>query len=268
MNLQKTLETVGFNEKEASIYVATLKSGPETATGIAKASGIKRTTVYFVLEQLISRGIIGTKQTRTTTFYSAISPRRLGAMFIEKNKILENALPEFDKIYKSQLHKPQVQVFEGIDGVMQVYKEVEQFARRPSEVLYFGSAEHFLQEEYKGILEWWIKIMKSKSHQAREILDGAGTIQTGYIRDIAKNDNPYHRIRFAPKNLHFPENDNLIYGDKLAIFSHFKEVFVVVIESKSIVNAYRSLFEMAWRSAKAMNVPKFRAAKALKDAVK
>lgn len=265
MNLQKTLETVGFNEKEASVYIAALKSGPETATAIAKASGIKRTTVYFILEQLISRGVIGMKQTRSTTFYSAISPHRLVSIFNERDKILENALPEFEKIYKSQMHKPQVQVFEGVEGVRQIYQEVEQFVRRPSEVLYFGSIEHYLKDEYKDIFEWWIKLMKSRSHQAREILDSENTLKPKYMEEIIKNANPYHQIKLAPKTIHFSDNDNLIYGNKIAIFSHLKEVFVVVIESESIANSFRSFFDMAWRNAKA---PKFRAAKALKDAVK
>jgi sugar-specific transcriptional regulator TrmB len=249
MNLHKTLAGIGFTEKEATIYIAALKSGPVPATALAKASGIKRTTVYFVLEQLISRGVIGTEQTKSTTFYSAISPHRLIALYTEKNKILQESLPDFEKIFKSQLHKPHTQIFEGVDGVRQVYKEAEQFAHKPNEVLYFGSSEHLAKEEYGDILESWVNIMKSKNHRARDILDSYGEVQKHYAEAIAKNANPNHHIRLAPKTIHFPENDNLIYGNKMAIFSHYKEVFVVVIESESIVNAYRSLYEMAWKSA-------------------
>ena len=250
MNIEQALLATGLNEKEAKTYLAALQLGSATVNEIAKLSGIKRTTTYFILGSLVLKGVVSTKQTRTTTFYTAVKPARLAAQLLERQKTLEGVLPDLEKLYKSQLHKPHVEVFEGKEGVRHVYQEVAQFARKPREVLCFGSLEHFANTEYADMLEWWFELMRDKSHAARELLDPRDPSLSEYVSRIQDNANVSHVIRTAPKGYAFSHNDNLIYGTKVAIFSLVKEVFVVVIDSEVIANSYRSLFELAWKSGK------------------
>ena len=51
------------------------------------------------------------------------------------------------------------------------------------------------------------------------------------------------------KDLAMP-NDNIIYGNKIAITSVQDDLFVTMIESKEVVETYRSFFELAWQSTK------------------
>ncbi len=59
-------------------------------------------------------------------------------------------------------------------------------------------------------------------------------------------------MRLIRKDGRFTETDNMLYGNTLVIFSVKEEIFAITIESASIVETYRTIFNMAWRSAKAI----------------
>lgn len=249
MQIEEVLEIIGLDEKEAKVYLASLKMGQDSAYNIALKSGLKRSTVYFILEKLKKHGIVSIKKTPKVTFYSVISPTKL-LLKIEKQKdSLEKVLPELDRFYHEQPHKPSIQVFEGREGVELVYNEMAENVRKGKEVIYFGSTTHFLND-YKDMLDQWAKEMKNKSYHARELLIKEELKNSDYLKKIKANNNPNHQIRFFPRGIEFSENDNMIFGNKLAIFSLKKEVFAILIESENIANSYRNFFEMAWRRTK------------------
>lgn len=251
IDVESVLETIGLKDKEAKVYFACLQLGQETAFNIAQKSGVKRSTCYFVLDKLKERGFVSIKKTPKVTFYSAISPTTL-LLKIEKQKdSLEKVMPELDKIWTEQPHKPLIQVFEGHKGVEQVYREAGEYIQKYQEFLYFGSTAHFLlNDNYKSLLDLYLKEMKNKRYRAREILVEEELKGSDYLKRIKENNNPNHQIRFFPRGIKFFENDNMIYGNKLAIFSLKKEVFVILIESENIAASYRNLFEMAWKVSK------------------
>lgn len=56
-----------------------------------------------------------------------------------------------------------------------------------------------------------------------------------------------HQVKIAPEKYRFP-TDNIIYGNKVAIFSYKDEPMAVVIESSDVVETYKSMFEIVWNS--------------------
>lgn len=250
MDLGQILQATGLNEKQAKVYLACLKLGSDTAYNIAKQSELKRTTVYFVLEQLKEKGMVSIRQTKKAVYYKAVNPGTILNKIKRQEENLVSILPDLEKLYEAQPTKPQIEVFEGKEGVRQIYQQMEKYLNKGEEVIYWGSFAHFFQPDYKDLLDWWIKIMKNKKYKARELLMASEAKETNYLESIAQNQNPYHLLRIAPRGTRFDFNDNGIFGNKVAIFSLRKEVFVVVIESEDIANSYRNFFELAWKSAK------------------
>ena len=56
MDIQEALRNFGLNDKEARVYVALLELGQTTAYAIAERSGLKRPTVYVILDDLRQKG--------------------------------------------------------------------------------------------------------------------------------------------------------------------------------------------------------------------
>ena len=55
MDLVKALKNIGLNEKEARIYISLLQIGKTTAYQVSRHSGLKKPTVYVILEELIDK---------------------------------------------------------------------------------------------------------------------------------------------------------------------------------------------------------------------
>ena len=51
------LQDAGLSETEAKIYLAALELGQTSVSRIARKSGIKRTTIYLSLENLMEKGL-------------------------------------------------------------------------------------------------------------------------------------------------------------------------------------------------------------------
>ncbi|KKT35614.1 MAG: hypothetical protein UW24_C0006G0024 [Parcubacteria group bacterium GW2011_GWA2_44_12] len=242
MDTSKVLQQLGLSEKEAVVYLASLQLGKDTAFTIAKRSGIKRSTVYVILNELNIKGLVDISKTAKATLYNPVSPKKLLQQMDFRKNQLEEALPELLLLYKDKPEKPSVHISEGSRGVEQVYREIIDSVKAGEEVLCFGQLKHF-ESGYKKLLETWIREMKNKKNRAREILP-KNEYESVYRERIKQNRNPHHRIKVAPSGMLV--NDNIIYADKVGIFSVEHDAFVVLIESKHIAEAYRNVFEFLW----------------------
>ncbi len=68
---------LGFSEKEAQVYLMLLRIGPSPASAIARRTGLKRATVYSVLETLANRALVTTEETQRGRKYSPHDPECL-----------------------------------------------------------------------------------------------------------------------------------------------------------------------------------------------
>lgn len=247
-NIINSLKIIGLNDKEAKVYLSTLEIGQSPASEIAIKAGLKRPTTYVVLDNLIKKGFAAIRKTKTVEMYCVIDPARLGALADNNRQSIVNALPKLKQIYQAQPNRPITRTFEGKVGLEQIYLEAGEYLKTGNEVIYFGSMNHFLNE-FGYLLDLWITEMKDKNHRAREIILRNEAKKIDYLKKIHQNKNPNHQIRYFQKDAKISDNDNMIYGDKLAIFSLKGEIFVTIIESKNIADSFRSYFNLMWKSA-------------------
>lgn len=73
VNLINVLKDFKFTESEAKIYIALLQNGNCTGYELSKVSGVPRSKIYNLLENLASRGIVEQSTSDNTVLYQAIS---------------------------------------------------------------------------------------------------------------------------------------------------------------------------------------------------
>lgn len=244
--IEKQLQALGLEEKEAKIYFASLQLGKETAFHIAERSGIKRATTYFILNNLAERGLVTVEKSKKVIHYVPVHPRRLSFHIEHQKKILEDLLPELSVLYNAEPEKPHIQMFEGEAGMKHVYEEIIQSLQEKKEALFFGSVAHM--KKYPELIKAWKRETKNKSYKIRELLNNDG-FHREYAVGLQENKNLHHEIRLLSKGACSFQNDNAIFGNKLIIFSTEKNLFATVIESSAIVSSYRTMFELAWERA-------------------
>lgn len=241
--IEEQLASFGLNEKEIRVYIACLQLGSETVFNIAEKSGVKRATTYLILRSLVKKALVTGRGTPKSLLYSATSPQNLVLQLEYKKKEIEQVLPALMALHNAQPEKPSIEIFEGSGGVKQIYEEMIEYVQKGAEILLYGDVSYFV--ENPGLFKSWLTGTKDAQGTIREILN-KDEVNQKYKSDVEQNQNPRHLIKFLPENGTRFLNDNVIFGNKVVIFSLQKHFFATVIESKEIATSYRALFDRAW----------------------
>jgi sugar-specific transcriptional regulator TrmB/8-oxo-dGTP pyrophosphatase MutT (NUDIX family) len=245
-NIQKFLPFVkdlGLKEPEAIVYLALVQLGQASVGEISRLSGIQRTYVYVLLDDMAIRGIVTFVEARGTKQYSTISVDQLRRRYEIKLSKYENALPELRAIARTVGDKPKVKFFEGKEGIFEAQNDTLDMPDG-SEILAYYTGEGLYQEDPESPRQY-IKERLKKKIKVRAI-----THQTPGTMDWARDDKIQMReSRIVPAE-RFPfANEINIYGDKISILSLQGELIAVIIESESVAKTQRAIFELAWEGA-------------------
>lgn len=95
------LKSLELNDSEAKVYVELLKNGPATGYEISKLSGVARSKIYAVLENLVQKNFIICSKSANPKYYTCIPVKEL---ILKKKKNynalledIESELSEYDK---------------------------------------------------------------------------------------------------------------------------------------------------------------------------
>lgn len=242
MNMSiKLLVKTGFKEKEAKLYLALLELGEGNVLDIARKSGIKRTTVYHVLEELKNRGIVSSTKKDEKVIYIPTDPRNIREDLKEKEAIFEKALPTLLSISNILEKKPAIKYFEGLEGIKELYRDELQYS--DSEILAWWSEsynifgddffyDYYMPERSKKKI--WVRVMVPKSK---------------YMEQIQKDDvSNLRKIKFITEEMSNIELEISIYGKSKVSIKSFQEKFGILIESRAFFNTMKVIFELQWKS--------------------
>lgn len=243
MQSDEALKNLGFTEHEAVVYTALLQLGPSPVLKIATGAGLKRPTTYLILDELLKKGAIAVVPKEKKKQYIALSPERIAENAARKIADFQKALPELLALWKSESVRPAIQFFESGEGILNVYREITG-GSGIKEVRTFFTFEA-IPEEFASNYEMFSKLFESGKVAGREIIS-TETHQHYYLKRGKRFKN--YQVRFIGSDTKF-FSDTIVYGNKIAILS-FKKRFALIIESEDVANSFKSLFELAWRSAR------------------
>ncbi len=242
--LEKKLENLGLNPKEAKVYLALLELGEANIQSISKKSSVKRTTVYDVIDSLKEKGLVGSSVHGKKTFYFAEEPQSIINKIKEKERMAKEIMPELLSIANLLEKKPKIKFFEGEEGIKEVYLDTLNYPH--SELVAWVTKEatdsftseflhnHYLPQRIKKKI--WVRAIASDDKA---------------MQKYKKEDKKFLRQTKLVSNKKYPFTVEInLYGDnKIAIMS-FKEKIGLIIESQKIYTTLKSIFELQWDSLK------------------
>src|SRR3989344_7662578 len=129
LRLVKTLEFIGFSEKEVLVYIALLELGKGTVTQISRKAGINRPTGYHVLAKLELKELVRVSGKEPKQEYVAESPDQIEKLLAKKIESDQAFIKEARKIIPElkSMHnifdRPKILFYEGRDGLEKVYED-------------------------------------------------------------------------------------------------------------------------------------------------
>jgi sugar-specific transcriptional regulator TrmB len=74
---EKDLQELGLNDKESAVYLALLSVDNDSVIDLSKKTNINRTTIYPVLESLMTKGLVSEVKMDKKIRFAAEAPERL-----------------------------------------------------------------------------------------------------------------------------------------------------------------------------------------------
>jgi HTH-type transcriptional regulator, sugar sensing transcriptional regulator len=239
--IYEKLQKIGLTEKEAKIYVSLLELGETSVQRIAKKAKIKRTTIYNAIDSLKEKGLVSTILKKKRKYYLAADPRELESKIEQQKNILKRLMPELLSITNLIDKKPKIKFYEGVEGLREIYLD---FLNYPNSSLWSWETDDdsFTKNFDDGFIEYY-----APKRIGKKIMVYIIAPDSLEMKIYKKNDTgSLRQIRLDPngKNLQV-EID--VYGfNKIAIVS-FKENFGLIIESKTIYDTIKNIFDEAWK---------------------
>lgn len=237
--MEQELKEYGLSDKEVQVYIAGLKAGSVTASKLFELTGIRRSTVYEVLESLKKKGIIKTFKKDKKSYFEVVEPKHLIGLLKEKERLIERVLPELNKLIEQTNEKPEVVIYEGKTGIKNAANDMLE----AKEILIYGASnegeklvDSFPENFARKRVERKIKVRAILGKDAPEyMLKGEVTKYTEVkIIDLFTNYNIGY----------------FIYGNSLLIITLGDELTAVKIKSPLLVDSQRKMFELLWKIAK------------------
>ncbi|MFA6410288.1 MAG: helix-turn-helix domain-containing protein [Candidatus Buchananbacteria bacterium] len=246
--LNQALLQLGLEKKEAQVYSAALERRYSSVIDLAKDTGLSRGTVYDIVEKLKKGGFLaevkqGLKrrivvENPTNKFYNLLNQKH--QELTKAKNLVEDILPIIKSVNAAENFKPQIRVYTGKDGFRKVWDEILSFGGE--NFLSISRIETFVKFIGEDFLD---EIQKKKSTMG--ISSRAINENSKLAVKMYEADKKYNReTRLAPKGFEFPSSE-IIFGDKIAMFSTREENIIMVIESKDFAQTHRVYFEMMWK---------------------
>jgi sugar-specific transcriptional regulator TrmB len=250
MELHEQLVALGLNAKESYVYVACLQLGAAPVTAIALHANLKRPTTYLVLEALEKQGLVRRMEKGRPVLFQAEEPAKLIQELQLRRDKAQQLLPVLQAMYNVDPRKPHITACDGEDGVRRTYHDIFLYMQhhRQEELLIFGALKDTLQHFSEETIDLFYDLVAKTKCRVREL--GNDDHETRRYFRRAFQLNSHHDIRLVRNDGVFVKTDNMLWGNRLSVFSVQEHVFVTTVESPSIAESYRTLFNMAWRSGK------------------
>ncbi len=256
--LKSILQKIGLTDKDSEVYLACLELGTQPASVIAKKAGLKRPTTYLILEGLQKKGLVSEYTGSNVKYFTAVSPEYL-LNYVEKKRRdlnshqreLEQFLPQFQSLSNPYSLSPKVKFYEGMDGIERVMNDTLTSSGRL--LCYSTMDAWFSRPDTKEYILWYGKRrVKEKKIPLYGICTDTPAsrkyLDEEYI-DVA-NENQLTHIRWLPKTIQDFSNEINIYDNKVSIACLGKnELLGVLIESESIAQTQKSIFDATWLAA-------------------
>jgi sugar-specific transcriptional regulator TrmB len=243
-NALQLIKNLGLSDKAAKVYLASLELGEATVQQLAATSGLKRTTLYYVLGELEDAGALVETKRNKKSYFLPETPKNLLKRVKEKVWDTESSLETLEEKMHSVFKRPRVYFLYGPSGFKKIWDMIFASPDREFRIITEGSNFlDFVREKY--ILDYIISTKKKLNIFSRQLIQ-----DSPYARKIVAKDRQENRISKIMSSRHPLPFTEIISKDFVAFISPRHENTLFVVENDHFAQTRRSLFEITWESIK------------------
>ncbi len=231
--MKEKLISIGFNDKDAEIYLALIKSEKAGILDLMKKTSIERRTIYDVLERLIQKGWASYFEENNKKYYLATNPELILKDLEQRNQEFEKIIPNL-KSLKEKSSETKAEILKGAKGLRTIFLEII----KSKEIHYsFGNIAPFISDEkYTPAVKEFLEYLEGRNIKEKVIYPKGEP-----IKKIKGG-----QYKALDKSL-IPPTPTILYGDVTAQFIFTDPITIIKITSKEITNTNKKYFDTFWR---------------------
>lgn len=233
---------LGLTENESKVYLVGLSLGPTTILNLSKASGVRRTTVYMIVDSLKQKGLMHVEPRGFKQVYAAESPDKLETVLEVKRASLKKMLPELSALYNLRGGESTIKYYEGMEAIKNVYNEVLERVNPNDYYLIISNLQSFFDSDREFFDDFFERRIK-KIKKARLI--ATDTEQARYMKKYSRQMN--HEVKILSNKTKLSV-DLFITPQMLIVFNLSNPISAVVIENRDTIESQKEIFEILWDS--------------------
>ncbi|OGG28960.1 hypothetical protein A2971_04915 [Candidatus Gottesmanbacteria bacterium RIFCSPLOWO2_01_FULL_46_21] len=244
--IQDIFSQFHLDQKETGAFLELVKLGASPVSVWAKHAGINRSSMYVIMDRLMSAGLVTIFAHRGIMHAQAVAVSTLPSLLEAKQKDIEEAkrtvsakLPELLALEKTNAIVPKIQFFEGKHRVEAMYEEV---LKERSFTAFFhpGRVKATMPEYFHKIPQ----AIKANGGRAKELLVRCREALE-YKRLYASTR---HAISILPEGVTF-SSDTIITKQKIYLVGYGKDTIVgTEIWNSELSQTQSVLFDLLWET--------------------
>lgn len=242
--LVQILKEIGLNDKEAVVYLAALGLGPTTVLKLAANSGIKRTSVYSIVDSLKIKGLINAEVRGFKTRYIAAPPSALQAVLSNRIAILDNYMPQLVELYNNPENYGVIRKYEGLNAIKGLYEELLESVKPNDDYLVLTDLTKWENLDHR-FFNNFVKRRAKKQPKLRFL----SVLSQQALRRQALGQQYGKRLRFLPPGVVI--DTNLIITPKFVVFHQLAPPMdAIMLDNRRIINLQMQMFNVIWAQAR------------------
>jgi sugar-specific transcriptional regulator TrmB len=243
------LKHIGFSEKETDVYSHLLSSGMSTPLEISRAIGMKRSTVYAALNELISKGLAREVKRGKKDSFIAEDPERIKTLLEESRRkteemsqVLSEHIPRIRAGMRQGSDAPTLKFYQGRDAVR---ASMIEFVHNPGlqKDLDYGVFSLDVVHELFGNRDWVQYVTERvNENDVYKVIYTAdeGELPRSHFKESIKIDQKTYPLTC----------DIGIYKDQVRIHMMGDNPYGIAIESRQLAETLASLIRLAMDKGK------------------
>lgn len=237
--IKNTLTNIGLTQHEAAAYVALQQMGKGSADSVASRAQIKRSTAYLALESLLRQGLVGKVPRARKMLFLAKDPAELREREAARYQAVDRLVPMLRAMAAEADHFG-TRLYEGTEGLKSAYQFRQDELHDTEFVGFFGYVAD-MDQELERFIEKWNEVNASQNIRSRAIVPDHPSLENFRVLDKAHA----RQVKVIKKD-EYPSNISIEVYEQFVRIVLFKDQAALIVESKALALALRSVFEMVW----------------------
>lgn len=235
-----TLRGLGLSEKLSKVYLAVLESGESTVSTLAAKSGVKRTTIYELVDELVEEGFLYKTQIGKKTLYGATPPRQVLKLKRRALERVEEEISHLEARHYSSFDIPKIKFYYGSAGFKNIWNEIIERTQKEYRIITNGAVfDKYVTDDY--LFDEIIGKRKAKGIRSKQLITDSPFSRRIIARD--ELDNRVTKILPPDTQVEFTE---VITDTFTAFMSEPEHNFQFIIESRAFAHFRRQMFDVVW----------------------